>query len=121
QRLAQAGREGDGYRCVHRIAASHADEIDRRFPKILRRVAGYNLDEFVKPGAPFDMTTLMVGSEGTLGVVLEATISMVPLPAAKAVLVIQFDDLLDALAATPLILGHRPSAVEVMDAFILGT
>ncbi len=42
-----------------------------------------------------------------------------PLPAAKAVLAIQFDDLLDALGATPAILRHEPSAVEVMDAFIL--
>ncbi|MBI4264844.1 MAG: 4Fe-4S dicluster domain-containing protein, partial [Acidobacteria bacterium] len=57
--------------------------------------------------------------EGTLGVVLEATLDLVPLPAAKAVLVIQFADLLESLAATPLILEHRPSAVEVMDAFIL--
>ena len=34
---------------TRRLAAQHADEIDRRFPKILRRVGGFNLDEFV-PG-----------------------------------------------------------------------
>ena len=39
--------EGDCYRVVRRLAAEHADEIDRRFPKILRRVGGYNLDRFV--------------------------------------------------------------------------
>ena len=61
----------------------------------------------------------MVGSEGTLGVVLEAKVRLVPLPAAKAVLAIQFADLLEALEATPVILAHRPSAVEVMDRFIL--
>ena len=61
----------------------------------------------------------MVGSEGTLGVVLEAKLNLVPLPAAKAVLAIQFADLLEALAATPLILRHQPSAIEVMDKFIL--
>ena len=52
----------------------------------------------------------MVGSEGTLGVVLEAKVNLVPLPRAKAVLAIQFAELLEALAATPLILRHRPSA-----------
>ena len=42
-----------------------------------------------------------------------------PLPAQKSVLTIEFDQLLDALGATPLILKHGPSAVEVMDDFIL--
>ena len=113
------GLEGECYRVVRRVAVEHADEIERRFPKLLRRVGGYNLDEFLKPGQPFNLAKLMVGSEGTLGVVLAATLKLVPLPAAKAVLVIQFADLLESLAATPLILEHAPSAVEVMDAFIL--
>ena len=41
------GLEAECYRVVRRLAQEHADEIDRRFPKILRRVGGYNLDEFV--------------------------------------------------------------------------
>jgi FAD/FMN-containing dehydrogenase/Fe-S oxidoreductase len=111
--------EGECYRTVRRLACDHADEIRLRYPKVLRRVGGYNLDSFVDPSRPFDMTKLMVGSEGTLAVVLEATINLVPLPAAKAVMAIQFHDLLESLEATPFILAHRPSAVEVMDRFIL--
>ena len=95
------------------------DEIDRRFPKVLRRVGGYNLDEFVDPARPFNLAKLIVGSEGTLGLVVSAKINLVPLPAAKAVLTIEFEELLDALGATPLVLRHGPSAVEVMDRFIL--
>ncbi|MES1254206.1 MAG: FAD-linked oxidase C-terminal domain-containing protein, partial [Acidobacteriota bacterium] len=108
------------YRGVRRVAADCAEEIDRRYPKILRRVGGYNLDAFVNPAEPFNLVKMMVGSEGTLGVVLEAKIALVPLPKAKAVLAIQFADLLEALAAAPAILAHGPSAVEVMDGFILG-
>ncbi len=111
--------EANIYRSVRRIATTHRDEIDRRFPKVLRRVGGYNLDEFVDPAKPFNLAKMMVGSEGTLGVVLDATLNLVPLPNAKAVLVVQFASLLESLAATPLILRHSPSAVEVMDAFIL--
>ena len=51
--------------------------------------------------------------------VLEAKLNLVPLPKAKSVLAIQFQDTLEALAATPVILQHRPSAVEIMDKFIL--
>jgi FAD/FMN-containing dehydrogenase/Fe-S oxidoreductase len=107
------------YRDVLRLAREHASEIAKRYPKVLRRVGGYNLDAFVDPSRPVDMTRLIVGSEGTLAVVLEAKVNLVPLPAAKAVMAIQFEDLLESLEATPAILEHRPSAVEVMDRFIL--
>ncbi len=112
--------EASCYREVRRLAHMHAAEIERQYPKVLRRVGGYNLDAFVDVTAPINLTKLMVGSEGTLGVVLEAKIGLVALPKAKAVMAIQFTNLLDALAATPAILAHRPSAVEVMDGFILG-
>jgi len=107
------------YRAVRGIVADRASEIERRFPKVVRRVGGYNLDEFIRPERPFNLAKLMVGSEGTLGVVLNARVNLVPLPNAKAVLAIQFNHLLESLAATPVILRHRPSAIEVMDKFIL--
>jgi FAD/FMN-containing dehydrogenase/Fe-S oxidoreductase len=110
---------GRGCRTVRDLAAAYAAEIDRRYPKLLRRVAGYNLNEFARRDRPFNLSRLMVGSEGTLGVVLDATIKLVPLPKAKAVMAIEFAGLLEALEAAPLILRHVPSAVEVMDKFIL--
>ncbi|HTK28059.1 MAG TPA: FAD-linked oxidase C-terminal domain-containing protein [Vicinamibacterales bacterium] len=111
--------ESTCYRIVGDLAESMKEEIDRRFPKVLRRVGGYNLDEFVEASRPFNLSKLIVGSEGTLALVAAARVALVPLPAAKAVLAIEFEDLLDALAATPMILEHRPSAIEVMDRFIL--
>ena len=107
------------YRTVLGLAREHAAEIDRRFPKVLRRVMGYNLDEFTDPSSPVNLAKIMVGSEGTLGVVLEAKLRLVPLPKAKAVMVIGFEDLLESLSAAPVILTHKPSAVEVMDKAIL--
>jgi len=107
------------YRVVADLTAQHRGEIERRFPKVLRRVGGYNLDEFIKADRPINMAKLMVGSEGTLGVVLSAKVNLVPLPQAKAVLAVQFASLLESLAAAPLILRHGPSAVEVMDKSIL--
>jgi FAD/FMN-containing dehydrogenase/Fe-S oxidoreductase len=111
-------REGECYRIVRRLSSKHAAEIDRRYPKILRRVGGYNLDQFVG-SETFNLAHLFVGSEGTLGVVIEAKLRLIALPRFKALLVAQFHDLLEALAATPLILPHQPAAVEVMDRYIL--
>ena len=106
------------YETVLRLAREHAQEIEQRYPKIVRRVGGYNLNCFVA-SEKVNLAKMMVGSEGTLGVVLEAKVKLVPLPRAKAVMVIGFADLLESLAAAPVILRHRPSAVEVMDKQIL--
>src|SRR4029450_8553754 len=64
------GLEGQIYRDVRRLVDQHADEIRSRYPKLMRRVSGYNLDEFVKP-QPFGLHRLAVGSEGTLVAVVE--------------------------------------------------
>ena len=111
--------EARAYRAVPELGLQHAAEIERRFPKVLRRVGGYNLDAFVDPSRMIDLTRIVVGSEGTLGFIVDAKIGLVPLPAQKALMTIEFDHLLDALGATPLVLTHGPSAVEVMDDFIL--
>ncbi|HUQ91658.1 MAG TPA: FAD-linked oxidase C-terminal domain-containing protein [Bryobacteraceae bacterium] len=111
--------EAECYRTVRRVARENTDEVELRYPKVLRRVGGYNLDEFIHTSRPFNLSKLMVGSEGTLAILLEAKINLVPLPKHKSVLAIEFETLLDALGATPTILLHKPSAVEVMDRFIL--
>jgi len=105
------------YQSVLRLAHEHAAEIERRYPKVLRRVGGYNLDEFID--GRVNLAKMMVGSEGTLGVVLEAKLKLVPLPKVKAMMVIGFRGLLEALSASPVILRHGPSAIEVMDKAIL--
>ncbi len=120
-RCEQTDREGECYRTVQQLAADHAEEIEKHYPKILRRVGGYNLDEFVEADQPRNLARLMVGSEGTLGLVLNATLRLVPLPKCRLVCVIHFHELLEALAATPVILEHEPSAVELVDRFILDT
>jgi len=126
-KCAQQNLEGACYRGVCRLARTHIDEIHRRFPKILRRVGGYNLDEFIPDRTDrldgtdprFNLARMLVGSEGTLGVTVEAKLKLVERPLARATLVVQFHNLLEALAATPLILEHSPSAVEVVDKYVL--
>jgi FAD/FMN-containing dehydrogenase/Fe-S oxidoreductase len=116
-RRAEPSREGRLYQTVLETAEGHRDEIDRRYPKILRRVAGYNLPEmFLRP---FNLARMVVGSEGTLAVVTEATVRIVPRPAHAVAGVVHFHDLLEALEATQVILPHEPSAVELIDKMVL--
>ncbi len=116
-KLQEPSREGRLYRTVLDTVEANRDEIDRRYPKILRRVAGYNLPEMFLH--PFNLARLLVGSEGTLGIVTEATIRVVPRPSHAAVAVVHFRDLFEALEAAQAILPYRPSAVELIDKMML--
>jgi FAD/FMN-containing dehydrogenase/Fe-S oxidoreductase len=112
---------------VVRVLDEEADAIDDRFPELKRNVSGYNLDrllaeyrgEYGEPGV-VNLGRLLAGSEGTLATVTEATVSLVEIPATKAVALLTYDDLLDAMEDVAPILDHDPAAVEVMDDVLLG-
>lgn len=110
--------EGRIYSEIRRIAEENKDEIEARYPKIMRRVGGYNLDEFIRENA-FDLCKMVVGSEGTLVVVTEARVNLVPLPKHKALNICHFSDLIESMEATVEILKTDPSAVELTDKAIL--
>ena len=112
------GLEGQIYREVRRLVTQHADEIRARYPKLMRRVSGYNLDEFVKP-QPFGLHRLAVGSEGTLVAVVEMKMRLVRRPKFTALDVIHYDDLQAALESSVELLTTGPYAVEVTDKMIL--
>ncbi len=103
---------------VKNLATTHRDEILRRYPKIMRRVSGYNLDAFVD-ATQINLTDLLVGSEGTLGIVTEAKVKLVPKPAHRVLTIGHFHSLMTALEAVEHILPHQPSAVELLDEMIL--
>jgi FAD/FMN-containing dehydrogenase/Fe-S oxidoreductase len=111
--------EGHIYREVLRIAEDNRAEVEARFPKILRRVSGYNLDELLRRDRPVNLAKLLVGSEGTLAVWSALKLNIVPLPTMKALLVAQFEDMIQAVEADALILEHKPSAMELVDDTII--
>ena len=117
-RARRDGREGILYQRIPEIVERNRDEVARRYPKIQRRVGGYNLDAFPQ-GGPWNLAKLIVGSEGTLATVTEATVRIVPRLPATAVAVLHFDDLIRSLEVTPEILETGPTAVEVVDKIVL--
>ncbi|MBA4065789.1 MAG: FAD-binding oxidoreductase [Isosphaera sp.] len=131
-------REGDAYRAADQAVRENAAEIERRTPKILRKVSGYNLagllgrtatvrervsgDQHPLPdgrGSPDSLVPLLVGSEGTLAVVAEAELALVARPRHRGLLVPQFDSLAAALDALAVCLELGPSAVELMDRMLI--
>ncbi|HEX7927710.1 MAG TPA: FAD-linked oxidase C-terminal domain-containing protein [bacterium] len=112
------GLEGSIYRNILRIADAHRTDIMERYPKILRRVSGYNLDEIIKDPHP-NFAKMLVGSEGTLAVFRKMRVKIIQLPKMKAVLVAQFEDMIKAVESDGLILTHKPSAMELVDNTII--
>ena len=90
------GLESRIYQQLPPLVESAGGLIAERYPKLMRRVSGYNLDEFTKD-QPFNLSRLIVGSEGTLACVVEAKMRLVPKPKFTALDVIHFHDLQDAL------------------------
>ncbi|MCI0845003.1 MAG: FAD-binding protein, partial [Chloroflexi bacterium] len=117
-KLSGAGLESEIYRGVRRLAQENAAEIEARYPNIMRRVSGYNLDEFLTD-SPFNMTKMVVGSEGTLCVLTEIKINLVPRPTMTALAVVHFQDIFGASDAVQHILEHDPSSIEIMDKNVL--
>ncbi len=113
--------EGDIYRTVAEVVQTHAAEIESRYPKVMRRVGGYNLDEF-GPDRPFNLAKLVSGSEGTLALILDVTLKLFPVPSHRMLALLHFDSLEKALSAVQNVNRHGPSAVEILDdkIFVLG-
>src|SRR6202050_3278391 len=112
--IARGGREGELYSRLRDLRDRTADSVRAHFPKLPRRVSGYNLDELLAHRG-FNVARAIVGSEGTLATILRAKIRAVPRPKELALAVLGFDDVFIAADQTPWLLEHRPEALEGFD------
>jgi FAD/FMN-containing dehydrogenase/Fe-S oxidoreductase len=123
RRATGRGLEADIYRTVGRLAIDNAEEIRRRFPKLIRRVSGYNLVDLLAPDSGLNnkagLHTLVTGGEGTLAVVAEAELGLIPRPKARGLLVPHYNSLGAALDSLADCLEARPTAVELMDSMLI--
>ncbi len=104
---------------VHAVVRREAAEIEARWPKVLRRVQGYNID-MVQPGAegalrPHNLAHLLVGSEGTLAYSRRIHLELAPLPQHKILGVCHFPTFREAMHAPQHIVKLGPTAVELVD------
>ena len=102
---------------VRGIAANHADAIEQGFPKLLRRVGGYNLDTVDPAGHNF--ASLLVGSEGSLATFTRLELDLQPIPPHRALGICHFPTFRRAMEATRHIVALSPTAVELVDRTLL--
>ncbi len=112
--IEQGGRAADVYAGLKRIRDEYADLIRQRYPKIPRRVSGYNLDDLL-PEKGFNVAKALGGSEGTCVVILSATLQLVPDPKARALVVLGYPSPYEAGDHVPDILPLKPIGLEGLD------
>jgi FAD/FMN-containing dehydrogenase/Fe-S oxidoreductase len=112
---AEGGRRAEIHAGLERIVAEYLADIRQGYPRIPRRVSGYNMDSLL-PENGFDLAKALVGSEGTLVTVLRAELDLVPVPACQALLVLGYDDICSAADDVPELLRHcSPGQLEALD------
>ena len=108
----------DLVRKIRDIAVMNAEEIELRYPKLLRRVGGYNLD--MVSGHAFNMAHLLVGSEGTLAYSKRVHLNLSTLPKHKTLGVCHFKSFYKSMEAPQQIVKLKPTAVELVDRTMIG-
>ncbi len=102
------------------LGRREADEIDARFPKVQRRVGGYNLDALMPAAEPINLAHLLVGSEGTLGISMAIEIALSPLPKTTKLLgACHFPTFRAAMEAAQHIVALKPTSVELVDSTMI--
>src|SRR5438067_11055109 len=107
--IRQGGRRGEIYEKLKNIRNRYGDLVRARFPKIPRRVSGYNLDELL-PERGFHVARSLVGSEGTCAIVLEAKLTLIPSPSYRTLVGLGYADAFEAADHVPEILEFNPIA-----------
>jgi FAD/FMN-containing dehydrogenase/Fe-S oxidoreductase len=111
------GPRGEIYAKLRDLRDRYGELIRTRFPRLPRRVSGYNLDELL-PENGFNVARALVGSEGTCVTILQATVRLLPNPPVRVLVVLGYPDVFLAAEAVPHILTFGPVGLEGMDDYL---
>src|SRR5467141_2312369 len=116
--LQNGGRLAEIYGNLRRIRDKYGDLVRKRFPRIPRRVSGYNLDELL-PERGFNVARALVGTEGTCVIVLEAKLKLIPSPPHRTLVALGYEDAFLAADHVPEILPFQPIGLEGFEGSII--
>lgn len=116
---ARRDRIGDIYRTLARITRDDQAEIERIFPKLNRFMTGYDLAHVRRGDGLFDLNAVLCGSEGTLAMIAEAELNLLPIPAHAALVNIRYDNFNAALEDARNLVALHVASVETIDETVL--
>ncbi len=120
ERAAQGGRTGKIYAQLRELRDRYANLIREKYPRIPRRVSGYNLDQLLPAeDGRFNLARALVGSESTCATMLEAQVQLVYSYPKRVLLVLGYPSIYEAGDHVPKILEHRPIGFEGLDQFLI--
>lgn len=117
--LVRQDRVGAAYRCAERITSSQAALIAERFPPLNRCLTGYDLAHLRQADGRFNLNSVLCGAEGSLGFVVEATLSVLPIPKHAILVNVRYGSFMDALRDAQALMMHRPLSIETVDSKVL--
>lgn len=108
------------HRVVDSIQKSKAQEIKDTFPELNRCLTGYDLAHIRTEDGQFNMNSVLCGSEGTLGFIVEAKLNLLPIPTYAALVNIRYDSFEGSLRHARELLDAKPTSIETVDSKVLG-
>ncbi|KPF43496.1 FAD-binding and (Fe-S)-binding domain-containing protein [Rhizobium sp. AAP43] len=118
--LARDDRIGHVYRTVERITREKQARIGEVFPNLNRYMTGYDLAHVRRDDGVFDLNAILCGSEGTLALIAEAEVNLLPIPAETALINIRYNDFNAALEDARNLVALKVASVETVDEKVLG-
>jgi Fe-S oxidoreductase/FAD/FMN-containing dehydrogenase len=119
QHCARTDKVGEVFRTARDISEREADLIRERFPDLNRCLTGYDLAHLRDGEGRFDINSVLCGSEGTLGFIVEATLNVLPIPQHAVLVNIRYEGFMDALRDARALMAHRPLSIETVDSTVL--
>ncbi|OWJ56456.1 FAD-binding oxidoreductase, partial [Paraburkholderia caledonica] len=110
---------GRAYKTAREISDNQAELIRDTFPPLNRCLTGYDLAHLRERDGRLNLNSLICGAEGTLGFVVEATLTVLPIPLNSALVNIQYEGFMDALRDARALMEHRPLSIETVDSTVL--
>jgi FAD/FMN-containing dehydrogenase/Fe-S oxidoreductase len=116
---ARTDRIGEVYRCAREISNSQSQLIATTFPKLNRCLTGYDLAHLQEADGRFNLNSVLCGSEGSLGFVVEAKLNVLPIPRHSILVNVRYAGFMDALRDAKALMALHPLSIETVDSKVL--